>query len=261
MMSKFNVLSPLNIVALAACILLTACTNTGPKSLQEGFNKYTAQQAGESETIADQYIAANPNSPDLDQAYYLRGISRMTRGNRVGAAADLRLAISKTTRADVRNKSHRTLGDIAYDQQQWAEAIKSYQSALDNPPLPPVTATYLNYRIGAALQCQGEWTRAVAWFAKVVAAANDPALTDRAVRRMHATSFSLQYGAYQDPAGARVLQARLQAAGIAATIPSEIRTGNKLWYLVQSGFYANWPEATAARDRVLAKFPVAVIVP
>ena len=170
-------------------------------------------------------------------------------------------ALAKTKRADLRCKANRALGDIAYDQQQWADAVKSYQTALDNPPMQPVAATYLNYRIGAALQCQGEWTRAVTWFAKVVAAANDPALTDRAVRRMHATSFSLQYGAFSDPAGARALQARLQAAGIPATITSEIRVGNKLWYLAQSGLYANWTEATAARERVLAKFPAAVIVP
>jgi len=263
MISKLGVFFPQIIPSLIVCLLLAACSNVDSKSLQEGFKKYTAQQVPEAQTIADQYITANPNSGDIDQAYYLRGICRMTLGSRVGAASDLRLALAKTSRADLRSKASRALGDIAYDQQQWADAVKSYQAALDNPALLPVAATYLNYRIGAALQCLGEWAKAEPWFAKVVAANNVEELFAAAVRRMYARSFAIQYGAFQERAGAQALLAQVQAAGIAAGITSEVRTvnkQNKLWFLVQSGSHSTWSEAAAARNRVPAKFP-AVIVP
>ena len=250
---------------LLACLLLAACAGPDAASLQDGFKKYVAQQPLESEAIADRYLAANPNAPDIDQAYYLRGISRMTRGNRAAAASDLRLALTKTTRADLRSKAHRALGDMAYDQQQWPDALKSYQAALDNLTLDPASVTYLNYRMGATLQCQGDWTRATDWFAKVVAARNDPTLTDPALRRMHATSFSIQFGAFQDVAGAQALAGKLRTANIVPIITNEPRTDARnqaqIWYLVQSGSFPTWTEALIARDRARTKFPAAIIVP
>jgi tetratricopeptide (TPR) repeat protein len=244
---------------LLTCLLLAACAGNNV-SLQDGFNKYSALQFAEAQTIAEDYIRDNPNAADLDQAYYLRGISRMTLGNRIGAVSDLRTAITKTTRADLRSKAYRALGDIAFDQQQWADAIKNYELGLDNLNLAPTAVTYFNYRIGAALQCQGEWTKATPWFTKVVDAHNDAALTDRTIRRMYARNFAIQYGAFQEQAGAQSLQTQLRAANISAGIVPETRADSKIWYLVQSGSYPNWTEASVARSRVPTKFP-AVIVP
>jgi tetratricopeptide (TPR) repeat protein len=245
----------------ASCFLLAACTNPDTFTLQQGFRLYRDQQVDQAEALADRFLTQNPNSPDLDQAYYLRGISRLTRGNHPGAAADLRLAISKTTRADLRSKSYRALGDLAYDQQQWPDAFNNYQAALDNLALDPAIANYLNYRVGAVLQAQGEWTRAEPWFGKVVAARLDPALTDRALRRMHAKAFSLQYGAFQDAPAAQSLAAQLRADNIPAAVVTEARTDTAIWYLVQSGSYPNFAEATVARDKILPQIPVTVIVP
>jgi len=256
---------PYSLIPLLACILLAACAGPDAASLQDGFKKYVAQQPVESEAIADRYIAANPGAPDIDQAYYLRGISRMTRGNRAAASADLRLALTKTTRADLRSKACRALGDMAYDQQQWPDALKDYQAALDNLALDAASVTYLNYRMGEALQCQGDWTRSAPWFAKVVAARNDPTLTDPALRRMHAASFSIQFGAFQEVAGAQSLAAKLRIANIVPIITNETRTDarnqTQIWYLVQSGSYPTWTEALIARDRARTKFPAAIIVP
>jgi len=239
---------------------LAACNPADPKSLHQGFTDYENKQPEKAELAADTYIRANPNAGDIDQALYLRGISRMTRGNRTGANEDLQAAIKKTTRADLRSKAYRALGDIAYDQQKWADAAKDYQLGLDNLTLDKPTITYFNYRIGAALQAQGLWKDSVDWFSKVIAARDDAALADRAVRRLHATSFALQYGAFQDRASAQALITQLQTAGIVATLSSEVRADNKLWVLVQSGSFTTWNEASAARSRIPAKYPV-VIVP
>jgi outer membrane protein assembly factor BamD (BamD/ComL family) len=252
---------PLQCFSLLGGLLLAACTNTDAFTLQQGFRYYSSQQVDDAEAVADRFLAGNPNAPEIDLAYYLRGISRLTRGNGAGAAADLRLAIRHTSRADLRSKSYRALGELAYDQQQWPDALSNYQAALDNLALDSASVNYVNFRIGAVLQAQGEWTRAETWFAKVIAARLDATLTDRALRRLHATSFALQYGAFQDAPAAQSLAAQLRADAISAAVVTEARTDTTLWYLVQSGSYPNYAAATLARDQILPQIPVTVIVP
>ena len=110
--------------------LLLGCNTEKVPTLKEGFDKYNARQVEESEAIADKIIAANPNAPTVDEAYYLRGLSRMTRNNRVGAAADLKEAIARSQRTDLKAKAWRALGDLAYDQTKWDEAQKNYEQAI-----------------------------------------------------------------------------------------------------------------------------------
>ena len=57
--------------------------------------------------------------------------------------------------------------------------------------------TAINYRIGICQQAVGQWDPAKAWFIKVITANNDAALKERAVARMPATHFALQFGAFQ----------------------------------------------------------------
>jgi tetratricopeptide (TPR) repeat protein len=258
-------LSPFRRLALLACLLLAACANPDTFLLRQGFQFYSAQQVDQAEAAADRFIADHPNAPEIDQAYYLRGISRLTQGHSAAAAADLRLAIQKTSRPDLRSKAYRALGDLAYDQDQWPDALRDFQAALNNPTLDPTTANYLNYRIGAVLQAQGDWPQAEPWFAKVIAARRDPALTDRALRRLHARAFALQYGAFQDPQSAQALAAQLRDGGIPANVVTEARTDPRsdptVWYLVQSGSYPTYAAATAARNQILPQIPVTVIVP
>ncbi len=254
-------------ISLAACLFLAACAPQEKiPTLKEGFAQYNARQVEQSEASADKIIAADPQAPTVDEAYYLRGLSRMTRGNHIGAAADFQTAISKTVRPDLKAKAWRALGDIAFDQIQWADAQKDYESALAAGAATPAnsaSANYLNYRIGACQQAQGDWTRAAASFGRVIAADNDPAqkeIKDRALARMHATNYSLQFGAFVDAAKARELVAQLKAAGLAAVIPVDVREGQVL-YLVQSGSYHTMNQAAKARDALSARYPLVTIVP
>ena len=248
------------------CIAATLWTLLGCQpeakkaTLSDGFAKYEARQLEESESIADRYIA-NPDAATVAEAYYLRGLTRMTRGNRVGAAEDLHNAIAKTERTDLKSKSWRSLGDIDFDQAKWAEAEKEYQTALSAGGANPATASYLNYRIGVSLQARGEWPSSVAWFGRVVATdSSDPTLKERSLARMHASAYALQFGAFQDAARARELVAQLKAAGLNATIPVDVRDG-QLLYLVQSGSFKTMAEVSAAREAVQGKYPLVAIVP
>jgi tetratricopeptide (TPR) repeat protein len=248
-------------LALAALPLIAGCTTEADRaSLQQGFAKYQARQPEESESIADKLITSNPYSPSVDEAYYLRGLSRMLRGNRAGASADLHEAIQKTSRADLKGKASWALGDIAYDQSQWDEAQKDYQQALSSGAVTGANVAYLNYRVGASLQNKGEWTAAQSWFGRAAGENAAPDIKERAVGRMYASSFSLQYGAFHEGPRAREMANQLQAAGVPPVIKSEMREGQIL-YLVQSGSYHTMADVIAARERMQAKYPLVAIVP
>ena len=249
-------------LALSGAGLLASCQtpDADPKSLQLAVTKYNARQIEEAEDICTRYIAASPSGERLDEAYYVRGLCRLTRGSRALAAQDLKQALAKTIRIDLKAKAHRALGDIQFESQDWAAAQKDYQAALAAGSLPPPTVTMINYRIGASLQAQGQWAGAKPWFDKVVSAGNDAMLKERAVGRMYATHYSLQFGAFREAPMAREMSAKMQSEGLTAVLDSELREG-QLMYLVRSGSYPNWAEAIAARDRLLPKFPLVAIIP
>jgi tetratricopeptide (TPR) repeat protein len=252
---------PVVVVLLSALASGCATSEEDKKSLQAGYALYNQRQPEGAEEIATKFIAANGASPNLDEGLYLRGLARLARANKAGAAEDLRQAIQKTARPDLKAKALRTLGDIAFDANTWKDAREAYEQALAVvPPPPAAAAAYLNYRIGACLQAVGQWDQAVPRLQQVIAAKGDPALAERAVARLNARAFALQFGAFADGRGAADLANALKAAGIAPTVTSELREG-KLLYLVRSGSYPTWPEAEAARDRLLARYPVVTIVP
>jgi tetratricopeptide (TPR) repeat protein len=256
-------LLPTLLIVLTAGLLLAACTEpeADKNSLKVGFTLYAANQPDEAGAIADRFIRNNPTAPTLDEAYYLRGLARMARSNRNQAAEDLKQAISKTSRADLKGKAYRALGDIASEQNQWGEAQKNYEAALGAGAMPPANGAYLNFGIGAALQAQGQWSNAERYFARVVAAKNDPDREAKALARMYLTAYTLQLGAFKDAANARNKVSQLQSASVTAKIQTDQR-GGETWYLVQAGSYSTWSQAAAARDQLQARLPdMVVIVP
>jgi outer membrane protein assembly factor BamD (BamD/ComL family) len=248
---------------LVALLLLPSCitSEADRQSLQRGYSLYNARQPDEAKAVADKFIAANPNSDNLDEALYLRGISQMTRGgpdNRRAAADDLHQAIAKSQRPDLKAKAFRALGDIDFDAHRWPLAQTEYQQAFTGASTHVLT--HLNYRLGATLQAQGQWDKAQPYFQRVAASNDDQELKERAVARLNSASFGLQFGAFQEKPRAQELDRQLSSLGIPAAITTETREGRVL-YVVRSGSYHTWELANTARDRLLAKFPLVTIVP
>jgi tetratricopeptide (TPR) repeat protein len=286
---------------LVALLLLTSSfpscvtTEADRQALQKGFDAYSNRRLDEAEAAATAFINANPDSPNIDEAYYLRGLSRLTRGNngtpsaaparavtgggpagsaggaggvagegggRAAAADDLRLAIAKSSRPDLKAKATRVLarieGDTHVDATRWKEAKDAYLQAL--PGASPAEATYFNYRIGAAFQCMGEFDAARPYLQEVIAANSDPYLTERSISRLRASDFTLQFGAFHEAPRAAELRAQLRASNIPADVLTDTRDG-KLIYIIRSGSYKTWQQADAARDQYQSKYPLVSIVP
>jgi tetratricopeptide (TPR) repeat protein len=253
------------LLLLPSLLLSCVTTEADKQALQQGFASYSGRNLDDAEAAASRFIAANPTSDNLDEAYYLRGVTRLTRGgsaNRITAAEDLRAAHEKTHRDDLKTKAtrilHRIDGDTHFDAARWKEAREAYQQAL--PGAAALDAVYFNYRIGACLQATGEWEGAEPFFKTVVSSNADPFLTERSIARMYARAFALQFGAFQDRPRAAELLAQLKTSNISAAVVTETREG-RLLYIVRSGAYKTWPEADAARDKLQSKYPLVTIVP
>jgi len=230
--------------------------------LAEGFTQYSARQFDKSHTAADEYIRKNPNAANLDEAYYLRGLSRISRNEKPAAAQDLQAAISKTKRADLKAKANRALGDIAYDAARWQDAIACYQISLATAPPSPVAGVHINYRLGTCHQNLGQFAISKPYFQKIITpplSNTDPAYLRSALVRIEAKVFSLQFGAFRDQPNAAALVQQLKPA-LTATIATELRD-NQLLYLVRTGSYPTLAEAQSARARLLAKYPNITIAP
>lgn len=243
-------------------LALTACKTTQEAQqakLNDGFSSYTVRNFDAAEKSADEFISKAPNDPDADEAYYLRGISRLGREDKKGAAEDLRTAISKSDRNDLKAKAHRALGDLAFDQQNWPEAVRQYQNAMKYLPAEKLVPIVV-FRVGSALQAQGKWSESRQYFLQVLKLETEAFWKERATARLKADSYSLQFGAFRDTTNAAQTAKTLRAQGLDPHIVNEVRDG-QLMFFVRSGEFNTYDEADEARSKLLIKNPLVTIVP
>ena len=137
-------------------LLFTACgpTPEDRKNLSDAYSAYATHDFIATESHAGAYIQNQPTADNVDEAFYLRGLARYGRGDRINAADDLQKAIDHTKRPDLKYKAYMTLGDIAFDQNHWQDAADDYQKAISAAVGIPVEPR-LEFRLGVALQSIG----------------------------------------------------------------------------------------------------------
>jgi tetratricopeptide (TPR) repeat protein len=249
---------------LGVAAVMDGCTATvaDRKALAAGYTDYQARKFDEAEAAANGYLAKYPSADNADEALYLRGLARLGRGDKGGAAQDLRAAIARSRRKDLQAKAHRALGDIAFDGTQWAEAQKEYATALTSGA-GGTEAGYVNYRLGAALQAQGRWDEAKPYLEKA-AVGGDAAVAERAREREGARYFTLQFGSFREAGNANALVREVNGANVLsgqqAGVFPEAHDGQTL-YAVRAGGYATWAAADGARAKVLGKYPLVTVYP
>ena len=246
------------ILASALALLAGCVTDQDRQRLQDGYAAYNAQHYSQASNIADAYIRKFPQDPHIDEAYYLRALTRLAAGDKAAAHDDLEQAYARTSRPDLRAKSARILGDLAYDRAAYPEAIERYQQALAADPQSIEAQTY--YRLGAALQAVGRWDEARGPLNKVLTLSDSGNWDDYARRRLSVHSFSLQFGAFRDLDGARRMARGLQQHKVAAEVFKEQR-GTSPLYTVRAGSYPTLAQADAAKQRYHASHIDGVVYP
>lgn len=258
-MTRMERAAGLGLAAMAVALGLAGCTATDAdrKALAAGYAQYQSRQFDQAEQAATGYMTKYPSAENLDEALYLRGLARLGRGDKGGAAQDLTAAIAKSKRNDLKAKAHRTLGDIAFDGTRWPEAQREYEQALAAGG--GGAAGYVNYRIGATLQAEGRWDQAKTYLDKA-AASGEANVADRAAERAGARYFTLQFGSFREPTNANALARELNAGQVPAGVFKETHEGQVV-YAVRAGGYATWAAADGARAKLLAKYPLVTVYP
>jgi len=251
------VLTGVCMAALGGCAQTTTSAE-GP-SLHQGFAAYQADNYSQAAINARQYIAANPEGTQLDDAYYLLGISHETQGQFHRARQAFERAISLTHQNAVLRKANKALGDMAFAKGHYSQAASYYQAAMAamNGHTPPAT---MLFKYGAALQDSGHWNAAREPLSKAVADAPGSTAAIDAQQRLAVNHFALQYGAFLFNKSAWALVGQLRSAGISATVVPSL-VGGRTLYLVQSGNYSTLPAAMAARNVESHRYPQVLVVP
>lgn len=261
-------------LALVLSITMTAggiagCATPSDKekmSLQHGFSCYNQRDYNGAVSAASTYIEKYPGDKYVDEAFYLRGISKQCCGDRVGAEKDLKEAIVKADRSDLKSKANRALGDMAYDRGLYDVAAGYYRTAITaaagpDPKKPDGVADVAVFeRLGNSLQAMGKWSEATPAFDQAMAMQRDPAASARIRARQMARAFELQFGMFANIANAQTLIASLKSQGVDALPINEMREGKVVWF-VRTGKFVTLAEAETARSRLATKSPAPIVVP
>ncbi|MGC8560202.1 MAG: tetratricopeptide repeat protein [Phycisphaerae bacterium] len=243
--------------------LLAGCTQqtvSGPSvNLSQGFSAYESRDFSQATQIAREYISANPNGSQLDDAYYLLGISHETQGQFHRARHDFQRAIALTQRDTLKEKANKALGDMAFAKGHYGQAASYYQIAINsmNGATPPAS---MLFKYGAALQDSGHWNQARSPLAQAVSDAPGTTAASNAEQRLEADHFAIQYGAFLISGAAWQVVGQLRSAGVAAVVVPSV-VGGRTLYLVQSGQYNTLAAALAARAVASHQYPQVIVVP
>ena len=243
-------------------LLISGCAAVPPPGtahLQSGYQAYQQGQYLNAENIARAYIAADTTGKNLSEAYYLAAIAEEHQDELALAAQDYQAAIHHSQRPDLQGKSYKALGDLSYVQARFNRAVTNYKNSLTIDPSATPDPRML-YRLGIALQNTGHWNDSRQYLDQLIAGFPNSQLAKSALQRLTMNHFTLQFGAWNNPAAAWRQVAGLKARGMAATVVSHNIAGRTL-FLVQAGVYLTYPAAMAARSAAAAQAPQVIVVP
>lgn len=249
---------------LAAISGLGGCTQLSPAGQKLLASGYDAAERNDNQgTIStmDKFIDEYGKSHRADEAYYLRGLANYRADRKSQAREDFAKALDLTSKKELRGKAQLALGDIAWDSDDMPEAEKNYRGSLKDLPDDQPPADRIYYRIGAALQRMGKWEEAAVSFHRVTALFGGSPLASQADRRVNATGWTIQAGAYKLKSAADQAAAKLTQSGYPAAVRATKEGGQGLAFLVQTGSYSTYEEALQALGRVRQTSREAFIAP
>jgi len=255
-------------LVLVCCGLLGGC-GLSEQALQQLAAAHAAHLAGDMEGVireTDAFLADNGRSGRAGEAFYFRGSARFSQAiaNSGGdaerldpalivlARADLEQAVKSNT-PDLRGRSALTLGQLAFDTNDIATADRMFRLAIEHVGQDPVMGPLALYRLGCALQRQGQWVDADLQFQKVMHQFPASGPSREAARRVNATAWTVQAGSFdsRDDAERAVATLKDEDDSLPVRWVAILEDGaSRPRYVVQVGFFASHAEAAALRDRV-----------
>lgn len=245
--------------------LLLACVgcqeSLSPQAKQWLQSGYTASAAGQHQAVitnADAFLSEYGRSKRADEAYYLRGLAKYHLGDPSGAREDLKAALARTNKPELQGKAALALGDLAWEADDMTTAVDMYQMALDHMDRSVRPADHAAYRLGCVLQRLGRWREADLPFSRVMELFPDSELANRSSRRVHGRAWAIQLAAFADRGGAQDKVNALAGQGVQTSVLPAMGD-SKPTFVVQTGRYPTWEQATAALPSIKRLQPDAFV--
>jgi tetratricopeptide (TPR) repeat protein len=254
----------LTVLLLAGLPMAAGCTG-GKGKIQEdkaAFDAgYAAFEAGQWQRAVEEFsrfLRSNPAMEARGEVYYYRGECYVHLKNRREAMDDFERAIGAGARPPIDSFARVAIGNLYYEDGNDAKAAEAYAEALRKPPKElPLEAVAL--RMGVSLQRLGRWEMADKYFAYLLDRYPDSPGAPEARRRIHATCFAVQIGAYVSMSTAQGEAARARAAGFQPRLVQTAR-GSQTLNAIQVGRARTYVEATVlARQLGRAGFQTLIV--
>ena len=252
------------IILGVASLLLVGCNSLTSEQrlwLREGQRAYDRKHFAEAIRMTSLFVVDAGDGPETGRALYIRGLSHARSGKRSRAYADLGAAAAKSDDTDVVWRSEFALGELSFEDGDWARAKRRYSAAVEAMPrIQPMDRGL--YRLAVSAQRLGEWEQARRYFEMLVRRFPRSALADSARRILNygPRYFSLQCGAFALSKNAHTLKRQLSRQNVSATVRREVRGGRRL-YIVYSGRYSTYAAAQRGLTEIRRQVPDAVIWP
>jgi len=237
-------------LALAAVLLAAGgCVQpVSPEARQLLVNSRAAYDRGDDAAVlrdTSAFLAGHARTKMADVAYYLRGLARTRRKELPAAKSDLKAALGRTQRNDIRVGAMKALGDLAFQEHDmnWAEDL--FRQALAEVDQRAKPTDEIRYRLGCVLQRKGRWREADEQFDRVAHVFAGTEVARRAERRLRCLAWTVQAGAFASKRLAHADAARLRAKKLSPIVRSVTDAG-RLCFVVQVGWYDSYERAAAA---------------
>lgn len=251
------------LVVLAAAWCAGCSGETSPQGQKLLQASYQAYSTGDDAAVlrhVEQFLQQDGRSSRVDEAHYLRGLSRLRTKDLAGAKADLNEAISRTDRREMRCNASLALGDMHYDAGNMGPAETLYRQALANATQGQKPLDHIYYRLGCVLQRLSRWQEADLCFDRVVDLFPDEELGKRSANRTHSRAWTVQAGSYRQRDVAVNAMNKLAEKNLPAIARGCLRDKRPA-YIVQVGRYPTFEQASEALKQVLPLRPDAFVAP
>jgi len=210
------------LAALAATIAVAGCSGPAPpqgrKLLVDAQDGLLRRDYRVAVSRTDRFLSEYGGTYEAGRAYYIRGKAKLAIGDTAGARQDLTEAVDHSGNDDVRANARLALGGIAFDAGDMPLAEELYRAAVGDVEVGKSPRDHGHYRLGCVLQRMSRWRDAELQFRQVIEYFPNTELAKRSQRRVNATAWTVQAGAFTVKARAAALARKLRGRGLAADV-------------------------------------------
>lgn len=241
------------VMVVAGCESVPKTTGTSGKAsggVGDAMAAYQSHQYERAYTLAAAQ-ASRTSGAARDQANFIAGMSAYQLGREAPTLSHLG-PLTSNRNANIAGPANATIGLVNVRRAQYDRAIGYFQSAVKKLHGEDLAQAY--FHLGSTEQKLGRWASARSHMSLAISNSHDATFRQAVRQRMTADAFTLQFGAYSTQHNAadraRALASELRSAGLGAPAIISASANGKTLYLVQSGEYASYDTALAARRRL-----------